>query len=174
MFLFLGWDLWDISTRNARKRGSVNLREIRNWLLLWAVIFDRLNLTASQAAIFASVRVVFLDCPFLDCLNHDVTTSTVGVTSFTNHSIKRANRYTVSIQPFLVLYTFLTSFYFSHLDRLASYWYRIYLLFSLHFTSPTWTALRVTCTELWHLALLTHKPTQPKSSSKSKISMTKY
>lgn len=57
-----------------------------NWLLRWAVIFDEPNLTASQAATFASVRVVFLDCPFLDCLNRGVTTSTVGVTTFTNHS----------------------------------------------------------------------------------------
>jgi hypothetical protein len=43
-------------------------------------------LTASQAVIFASVRVVFLDCPYLDCLFHDVTASPVNVTSFTNHS----------------------------------------------------------------------------------------
>ena len=52
-----------------------------------AVIFDRAKMTALEAVIFASVQVVFFYCPFLDCLNHVVTTSTVGVTSFSNHSI---------------------------------------------------------------------------------------
>ena len=51
-----------------------------------AVIFDGNNLTASEAVIFGSVQVVFFYCPFLDCLYHVVTTLTVGVTSFTNHS----------------------------------------------------------------------------------------
>jgi hypothetical protein len=51
------------------------------------VFFDGPNFTPSQAAIFASVQVVFLNCPFLDCFNHGVTTSTGGVTSFTNHSV---------------------------------------------------------------------------------------
>jgi len=79
---------WEINLIDDRKWRDANLREITNWLLRRAVIFDGPNLTASQAAIFASVRVVFLDCPFLDCLNHGVTTSTVGVTTFTNHSVK--------------------------------------------------------------------------------------
>ena len=51
-----------------------------------AVIFDRTILSAPEAVIFGSLQVVFFYCPFLDYLNHDVTTVTVGVTSFTNHS----------------------------------------------------------------------------------------
>ena len=78
----------EINIIDNRKWRDANLRKITNWLLCWAVIFDRPNLTASLAAIFVSVQVVFLDCPFLDCLNHGVTTLTVGVTTFTNHSEK--------------------------------------------------------------------------------------
>ena len=54
-----------------------------------AVIFDGTNLTAVEAVIFGLVQVVFFYCPFLDCLYHVVTTLTVGVTSFTNHSVYR-------------------------------------------------------------------------------------
>ena len=52
-----------------------------------AVIFDRTILSAPEVVIFGSVQVVFFYCPFLDFLNHGVTTVTVGVTSFTNHSV---------------------------------------------------------------------------------------
>ena len=54
-----------------------------------AVNFDRTILSAPEAVIFGSVQVVFFYCPFLDYLNHGVTTVTVGVTSFTNHSVHR-------------------------------------------------------------------------------------
>ena len=82
----------------VRNRRETNLIKTPNGLLPWAVIFDGPNLTALQAAIFASVRVVFLDCPLLDCLYHVVTTSTVGVTTFTNHSVEGPK--------FLIQYTF--------------------------------------------------------------------
>ena len=52
-----------------------------------AVIFDRTILSAPEVVIFGSVQVVFFYCLFLDFLNHGVTTVTVGVTSFTNHSV---------------------------------------------------------------------------------------
>ena len=59
-----------------------------------AVIFDRTILSAPEAVIFGSLQVVFFYCPFLDYLNHGVTTVTVGVTSFTNHSELEVERET--------------------------------------------------------------------------------
>ena len=85
----------EINIIDNRKWRDANLRKITSWLLCWAVIFDGPNLTASLAAIFALVQVVFLDCPFLDCLNHGVTTSTVGVTTFTNHSVRPSSFWTL-------------------------------------------------------------------------------
>ena len=42
-----------------------------------AVIFDRTILSAPEAVIFGSLQVVFFYCPFLDYLNHGVTTVTL-------------------------------------------------------------------------------------------------